>query len=78
MDEQGAPQAAETGWWCRHCGKGVTLLGRPGADPSFPSLRKAVHAATGVEEGDDGHLAAPIDQELLTLRSAIELEGASR
>ena len=75
MDEQAAPQAAGTSWWCRHCGERVTLLGQPETDPW---LQKAVHAVTGMEEGGDGHLAAPIDHEPPPLRSAREMEGAPR
>lgn len=59
MDGQAAPRAGGTSRWCRHCGERVTLLGQPGTDPS---LRMAVHAATGGETGPDGHVAAPTDQ----------------
>jgi hypothetical protein len=75
MDERGAPQAARASRWCRHCGEAVTLLGQPGTGPF---LRKAVHAATGREEGDDGHLAAPIDQQPPLPSSARGLEGVPR
>jgi hypothetical protein len=48
---------AGTGLQCSKCDEPVRLEG----DAVLPELRKAVHAATGSETGDDGHLAAPID-----------------
>ena len=47
--------------WCRHCGEPVTMLGDGTLEVS---MRQAVHAATGLEEGpgngpDGRHLAAP-------------------
>lgn len=47
---------------CRWCGAEVTLLGDSGVPQEF---RRAVHAATGLEAGDGGHVAAPIGQRLL-------------
>ena len=67
MDEQAAP-AAGTSLWCRYCDEPVMLLGQPGTDSLFPSLRKAVHAATGSETGPDGHVAAPMDQRAASAR----------
>jgi hypothetical protein len=65
--EEAAPQAtarhvpAPADWWCRHCGEPVTLLGDGALEMS---MRQAVHAATGLEEGpgsgpDGRHFAAP-------------------
>ena len=42
---------------CRRCGELVRLEGSPLVPEQ---LRKAVHAATGIEAGPDGHPAAPI------------------
>lgn len=52
---------AGTGLKCRHCEEPVRLEG----DATLPQpLRKAVHA-DGREEADDGHLAAPIDPNMV-------------
>jgi hypothetical protein len=49
---------------CRVCGGGVWLIG---GDLSLPEpLRKAVHE-DGEETGPDGHVAAPIGPDPLTL-----------
>ena len=73
---QAAPQAAgghagdgqvSTRAWCRKCLLPVTVTG-------MAFLGLAVHTATGLETGDDGHLAAPIDErpELRRVADAIE------
>lgn len=52
--------------WCRWCGKKVLLLGE-----GEPEMRKAVHEATGDEQGDlDRHNAAPQNYEPPLWRSA--------
>lgn len=42
--------------WCRVCGEPVTVA--PG---SYPYTSNAVHTATGIQEGPDGHLAMATD-----------------
>jgi hypothetical protein len=62
---------AGTGLWCNRCGRPVEL----GGDENLPApMRKAVHAATGAEKGDDGHLAAPVDREPPLWKAARELK----
>ena len=51
---------------CRRCREPVTVQG----DPQWG---KPVHTATGREIGSDGHLAAPIDADLV--RAAIAREA---
>jgi hypothetical protein len=50
--------AVVSGQQCRRCDQPVTVIVAPGISPY---LGKAVHTATGLETGPDGHLAAPID-----------------
>jgi hypothetical protein len=61
-----------TGWWCSRCGRPALLEGDDGAPGA---LRKAVHAATGAENGPDGHAAAPVGCEPPLWRAARELEA---
>jgi hypothetical protein len=60
------PRAARV---CRRCREPVTVQG----DPQWG---KPVHTATGNETGSDGHLAAPIDADLV--RAAMAREAAER
>ncbi len=60
-------EAEPAGLWCARCGKRVRLAGGEGLPAQ---LRKAVHAATGLEAGDNGHLAAPADSEPPLWKSA--------
>jgi hypothetical protein len=46
---------------CRRCGEPVRLDGSPLVPEQ---MRKAVHVASGSETGGDGHLAAPIGQDM--------------
>jgi hypothetical protein len=62
-----AEGTAET-WWCRRCGKPALLVGE-----GEPELRRAVHADSGREVGEDGHGVAPIDSEPPLWRAAREL-----
>jgi len=58
----------ETEWWCRWCGKKVLLIGPADLHEQY---RKAVHAATGFEQGGlDKHNAAPQNYEPPLWRSA--------
>jgi len=54
---------------CRKCREPVTVQG----DPQWG---KPVHTATGNETGSDGHLAAPIDADLV--RAAMAREAGER
>lgn len=69
MSDDEATQAAAARWWCRRCGKQVTISG------SEPEISKAVHAATGLELGADGHLVAPIDHEPPLWKAAREIQA---
>jgi len=60
-------QAAAPQWWCRQCGKRVTISG------GDPEISRAIHAATGRELGADGHLVAPIDHEPPLWKAAREI-----
>jgi hypothetical protein len=65
------PQEEAPDWWCRHCGQPVRI---DGGDDKPIRLRKAVHAATGLERGlPEGHLAAPIDFEPPLWKAAREI-----
>lgn len=58
--------------WCRRCGEPVKLSGGAWL---FPSLAKATHQATGLENCADGeHLAAPTDEDPALRRLADEIE----
>ena len=48
------------GLWCNHCGEAVRL---EGDEDEEPLLRRAVHARSGLERGEFGHVAAPIREE---------------
>jgi hypothetical protein len=56
-----APGGERQGRTCRQCGKDVTVKATDGIDVPPP---RAVHTATGLEAGDDGHTVAPIDAAL--------------
>lgn len=48
---------------CRWCKRPVRFEG----NPALPDEeRPAVHADTGLETGDDGHVAAPIDPDIIS------------
>jgi hypothetical protein len=53
---------------CRHCREPVTVQGAP-------RWGKAVHLATGKEQGPGGHVAAPIEASLI--RAAAALKGGA-
>ena len=55
---------------CRRCREPVTVQG----DPQWG---KPVHTATGREIGSDGHLAAPIDADVVRAAIARESGDAS-
>lgn len=62
-------EGTDAGLWCRRCGEPVLRDG-----DGDPHLRRAVHAATGMERGGpEGHLAAPVDFEPPLWRAAREL-----
>jgi hypothetical protein len=54
---------------CRRCRESVTVQG----DPQWG---RAVHTATGSETGSGGHVAAPIDTDLM--RAAIARKAGER
>ena len=58
----GSVSGAATGLVCRKCREPARLEG-PGAHgtPAERALARAVHAATGLERGPDGHVTAPLD-----------------
>jgi hypothetical protein len=53
------------GLWCRQCGLPARVLGEA-------ELGRAVHAATGREQGGDEHVCAPIGFETAQMRAARE------
>ena len=62
MEDGAIPQAAGIPFWCKTCGQPVQLTGGGGIVPEY---RKALHLATGTEEGPGGeggsHIAVPTD-----------------
>lgn len=60
--EAGAAVSPATGLWCRGCG-------RPARVEGDPELGRAVHADTGLELGDGGHLCAPIGFRTAAMRA---------
>lgn len=71
-----APQATRrTGLWCRVCGEPARLSG----GGLWPEYRKAVHAATGLEEGPGpgggAHAARPTDEDPALRAQADKVEA---
>ena|SRR5258708_550207 len=64
-------QAARPYRWCRECGEPVKLA--PGNGQ--PWDRKAVHSATGLTEGPDGHFAAAVAEDPALRRQADAIEA---
>lgn len=74
-DDRGTVDAVS--YWCRKCKEPVRLSGGAGV---WPSLRRAVHEATGEEtgpgHGEDGtHTAAPTDEDPVLRAQADALEA---
>lgn len=59
-----APGGERQGLICRQCRAPVRVAGGPDALFADGPVPRAVHVATGLEAGDDGHTAAPIDPAL--------------
>jgi hypothetical protein len=57
------PEAAP---WCKQCGLAVIVRGEP-------EIGEVVHAATGREQGNGGHFAAPVEYETAIMRGARRL-----
>jgi hypothetical protein len=66
MDSDTLARGEKTGPWCSRCGLPVAVEGEP-------ELGRAVHAATGREQGNGGHFAAPIEYETAIMRGARRL-----
>ena len=65
----GDPASPGTGLWCRACGQPARVEG----DPEYG---RAVHADSGEELGDDGHLCLPVEFETGEMRAArLQLAG---
>ena len=61
----GCVNGTATGLVCRKCREPARLEG-PGAHggPLERALARAVHDATGLERGPDGHVTAPLDADI--------------